>query len=447
MKVSLSDHLTYKKVFFATFPSILMMVFSSVYSVIDGLFVSNFVGTDAFSGINLVFPMIAILWGIGFMFGSGGSALVGKTLGEGDKEKANSIFSFVIYALVTFSVIFAIIGYFLVEPFTRWMASLSSDKSESMVDTAIVYGHILALALPFAMLQNVFQSFFVTNERPITGFLFILAGGISNIVLDALFIAGLKWGVIGAAVATVIGQVIAGIGPIFYFIFKKDSLLNLGKTRFDIKVLGKTMSNGSSEFVSNIASSIVSLCYNAQLLVYVGTNGVSSYGIIMYLSYVFMAIFMGYSVGMAPIVSYNYGAQNKEELHNIFVKSMIVIGVAGLAMFGISEGVGPAIVSLFADGNNELYEIGSNAFHIYSFVFLTAGFSIFGSGFFTALNNGLVSAIISIVRALIFELIAVWTLPLWLGVNGIWAAGPFAEIASTAMTIFFYIKEKKKYGY
>ena len=292
-KIKLSDHFTFRRILLAVLPSITMMVFSSIYSIADGLFIAEFVGADAFSGINLAWPFIAILWAIGFMMGSGGSALVGKTLGEGDSKKANEIFSLVIYSTAVLSTLVSLVGYFAMEPLIRWMASLSNDNTEGMVQNALTYGHILAIFLPFAMLQNVFQSFFVTAEKPITGFLFILFGGLTNIILDAVFIAGLHWGIEGAACGTIIGQVVAGIGPIFYFSVRKDLRLRLGKTHFDIKVLAKTCTNGISEFVSSIAGSIVGVCYNAQLLAYIGPKGVSAYGVIMYMVYFFSSICMG----------------------------------------------------------------------------------------------------------------------------------------------------------
>lgn len=424
-----------------------MMVFSSLYSIADGLFIAEFVGADAFSGINLAWPFIAILWAIGFMMGSGGSALVGKTLGEGDSKKANEIFSLVIYSTVVLSTLVSLVGYFAMEPLIRWMASLSNDNTEGMVQNALTYGHILAIFLPFAMLQNVFQSFFVTAEKPITGFLFILFGGLTNIILDAVFIAGLHWGIEGAACGTIIGQVVAGIGPIFYFLVRKDMRLRLGKTHFDIKALAKTCTNGISEFVSSIAGSIVGVCYNAQLLTYIGPKGVSAYGIIMYIAYVFSAIFMGYSIGISPIVSYHYGAENKKELHGLLVKSLIIITVVSLAMFGLSQGIGPLFAKAFCEGDAELLQISNVSIRIYSFVFLFCGFSIFGSGFFTALNNGLISAIISLVRALVFDLMLVWTFPLIWGVTGIWVSAPCAEIASAILTSCCFLIGWKKYGY
>lgn len=447
IRVQLSEHLDAKKIFFAVIAPICMMVFTSFYTAVDGIFLSNAVGTNAFSGVNLVYPYCAILGGVGFMFGTGGSALVSKVLGENDKEKANRHFSLIVYATITASVLLAIVGFFTVEPFARWMATLSSSNAEEAIDYAIRYGKLLMIGMPMFMLQNVFQSFFATAEKPVTGFFFVAGAGLANIALDALFILVFKMEVEGAAIATLIGYFIGGVLPILYFIFKKDIHIHLGKTKFDGRALAKAATNGSSEFVSNIASSIVSMCYNAQLLIYAGPKGVSAYGIIMYISFAFMAIFIGYSIGIAPFVGYQYGANHHDELHNIFKRSLITIGIIGVCMFALSEIVGPYFCMAFAKNDPELLGISVTSVHIYSFVFLTAGFSIFGSSFFTALNNGLVSAVISIVRAIVFELVCIFVFPPLLGLNGIWAAGPFAEIGSTMMTVFFFIKEKKRYHY
>ncbi len=446
--VSLSEHFTYPKIFRIVIAPVLMMIFSSFYSVIDGIFLSNYAGEGAFSGVNLVFPYIMILAGVGMMFGSGGVALVTKTLGEKDQKKANNYFSMIIYSVIVVGVIFTIIGYFTVEPYARAMASLTdSSDSEAMLDAAIRYGKTMMLGIGLFMLQNAFQTFFSGAEKPFTGFLFVGLAGVTNIILDWLLIGVANMSVEGAAIASISGVVVGGVLPIFYFIFKKDIPFNLGKCTFDFKALLKVMGNGSSEFVSNIAGSIVSMCYNVQLLRYVGPSGVSAYGICMYISYAFMAAFMGYSVGISPVVGYNFGAQNHEELHNVFKKSIIIIWVTGIVMFGLAELAGPSFARIFSNGDEALQTLSSRALFIYSFIYLTCGLSIFGSGFFTGLNNGAISAIISIVRSLVFELAAIWILPLMLQSDGVWSAAPFAEIGSTAMSVFFFVFEKKKYHY
>lgn len=445
--VSLSDHFTYRKIFQIVIGPVLMMIFSSFYSVVDGIFLSNYAGEGAFSGVNLIFPYIMILGGVGFMLGTGGTALVTKTLGEKKKEEASSIFSLVIYTTIVIGALLMLLGYFTVEPFVDMMASLSSSNTQAMIDSAIRYGRIMMLGIMLFMLQNVFQSFFSGAEKPFTGFLFIAGAGVTNILLDWLFIGVLNWKVEGAAIASLCGQFIGGILPILYFALNKKLPFHLGKCRFEIKALLKVFGNGSSEFVSNIASSIVSTCYNMQLLRYIGPAGVSAYGVCMYINYLFMAIFIGYSVGMAPVVGYNYGAQNHKELHNVFKKSIIIVGITGVVMFALGETLGPIFGSIFSNGDEALQALSSRALFIFSFIYLTAGFSIFGSSFFTGLNNGLISVIISMVRSFVCELAAVWLLPLLLQSDGIWAAGPIAEIGSTILTVYFYIHERKKYQY
>jgi putative MATE family efflux protein len=424
-----------------------MSIFSSLYTIVDGIFISQFAGNDAFAGVNLVFPYIMILGGIGFMLGSGGTALVSKTLGEKNNKEANSLFSLIIYTAIFLSIILGIVGYITTEPFVRFMASISSTSTEEMVNYAIRYGHIGMVTVSLFILQNVFQAFFVAAEKPKTGFLFILGAGLTNIVLDALLIGVFNLSVEGAALASLAGCAIASIGPIIYFTHKKDLIIHLGKTKFEGKALIKVFSNGLSEFITNISGSIVSMFYNAQLLKYAGVDGVSSYGIIMYISYVFMAIFIGYSIGTSPIVGYNYGSKNKEELHNVFKKSLILIALTGVLMFSLAQLVASPLSIFFAAGNENLASISTRANRIYAFVYLTCGFSMFASAFFTSLNNGLISAIISIVRSLVFELVCVLTLPLLWQVDGVYASAVFAEIGSSLMTIFFFVTQKKKYGY
>ncbi len=445
--VSLSDHFTYGKIFHIVIGPVLMMIFSSFYSVVDGIFLSNYAGDGAFSGVNLIFPYIMILGGVGFMLGTGGTALVSKTLGEKKREEASSYFSLVVYATIVIGALFIVFGYFTVEPFVKMMASLSSMNTETMIDSALRYGRTMMLGIMFFMLQNVFQSFFSGAEKPFTGFLFIAGAGVTNIILDWLFIAVLNWKVEGAAIASICGQIIGGVLPIFYFVLNKKLPIHLGKCKFEIKPLLKVFANGSSEFASNIASSVVSTCYNMQLLRYIGPAGVSAYGVCMYINYLFMAIFIGYSVGMAPVVGYNYGAKNHEELHNVFKKSILIVGITGLIMFALGELLGPIFGSAFSNGDATLQTLSSKALSIFSFIYLTAGFSIFGSSFFTALNNGLISAVISMVRSFVFELVTVWLLPLLLESDGVWAAGPIAEIGSISLTLFFFIRERKRYRY
>lgn len=441
MRIGLSEHFTYKKLLKFVAPSIIMMVFLSVYSVVDGLFVSNFVGSDAVAAINYIFPVIMVFGAIGFMLGTGGSALVSKTLGEGDKEKANEYFSMLVYVTAGIGLVIAVAGQFAVPAIARLFGA------EGVIyDYCVLYGRVLLAAQPFFILQNIFQSFFVTAEKPRLGLIVTAAAGIINIVLDAVFVAGFKCGLAGAAAATVAGQVFGGVFPLAYFLRKNDSLLKLGKTKFYFKALLKSCTNGSSEFLSNVSSAVVIMLYNYQVAKLVGDDGVAAYGAIGYVMMIFFSMFMGYAVGSAPLIAFNFGAQNGEELKNLFKKSMVIMAASGVLMTGLSEALASPVIMLFGfDG--ELFEMTLRGFRIYSAAFLITGFSVFGSSMFTALNNGLVSAVISFLRTLVFQIVTVMVCPVFMGLDGVWAATCFAEILALAVTVICIFACRKKYGY
>lgn len=447
MAVHLNEHLTYRKIFRLTISPILMMIFTSIYTIVDGLFIANFAGTSAFAGVNLIFPLCMVVGGVGFMFGTGGNALVSKYLGMQEKERANAAFSMLVCFTFVLGIFISFGGFFLVEPFARWMASLTENNTGEMIQEAITYGRILMAGQALFMMQNLFQSFFQTAERPHLGFLFTVLAGLTNAALDALFIAGFHWGVVGAASATIIGYAVGAIGPFVYFLAKRDGVIVLTKPAFQGKELLQAAGNGSSEFVSNISSSILAMVFNFQLLRYLGEDGVSAYGIIMYVGFVFMAIFIGFAIGLSPVVGYNFGANNKKELKNILVKALICMGVAGLIMFGIGELLANVIAGIFSGESDSLKELSIHAMRFYSFCYLFAGIGIFLSSFFTALNNGLISAIISFVRTLVFQLSFVLLIPLIFGADGIWLAPTLAEIGSFLLSFFFLFKERKRYGY
>ncbi|MCR5308760.1 MAG: polysaccharide biosynthesis C-terminal domain-containing protein [Bacilli bacterium] len=447
MSVHISEHFTFKKISKITAFPIIMMLFISLYSVVDGLFISNFSNNDAFAAVNLIFPLIMIIGSIGFMLGAGGTALVSKYLGEQNKEKANKTFSLIVYATITFGVFFSIFGALLIKPIVYLLASLSKESAQGMIDYAIMYGQVMMLGQIAFMLQNVFQSFFLVAEKGRTGFFFVLAAGITNIILDALFVAVLKMGILGAALGTIIGYIIGGFGPLLYFILKKDLPINLGKAELSLKDLFKSLYNGMSEFVSNISMSLVTIIYNAQLLKAFGVNGVSAYGVVCYVSFLFVAIFIGYSIGMAPTVGYNYGAQNKKELHNMLKKSLIIIGSISILMCAFSLVASHTIAVLFSRGEEELIALATTAMIIYSFAYLAMGFSIYSSSFFTALNNGAVSAIISLCRTLIFQIALAFLFPLIFGDKSLWWAIVTGEILSVILSSIFLLTMRKKYGY
>ncbi len=442
MRIQLSDHFTYKKLLTFVFPSIVMMIFTSIYSVVDGLFVSNFAGKTALAAINLMVPFLMAISAIGFMFGTGGSAIVGKTLGEGKKELANEYFSMLVYATAVFGILLTILAEFLV-PSIAGMLGATGE----LLDDCVMYGRLVLISTPAFMLQNVFQSFFVTAEKPKLGLAVIVIAGVTNMVLDLLFVGIFGWGLWGAGVATVCGELIGGLFPLFYFGRNNSSLLRLGRGRFDGDVLIKTCTNGSSELMTNISSSIVSALYNVQLMSLTGENGVAAYGTIMYVNFVFVAIFLGYSVGSAPLVSYHYGAGNTEELQNLYKKSLRLITGWGIGMALLAQLFAAPITRIFVGYDSELLAMTEHGFRIFCLVYLIDGFNIFGSSFFTALNNGLVSAAISFLRTLFFQIGAVLLLPKLFGIDGIWSAVVVAELLTLCITVGFFIKCKKQYHY
>lgn len=419
-----------------------MMVFTSVYGVVDGFFVSNFAGKTPFAAVNFIMPILMILGCAGFMFGTGGSALIGMALGEGDNKKANNIFSLVVYSSIVCGVVLAIIGLVILRP----VATLMGAEDE-MLRQCLIYGGIFLAGLPFYILQYEFQCLFATADKHKLGMYVTIIAGCTNIVLDALFVAVFPWGVAGAAVATVISQIAGGIIPLVYFLRKNDSPLRLTKCSFDGTALLKTCTNGSSELMSNISASVVGMLFNVQLMKYAGENGVAAYGVLMYVSMIFQAIFLGYTVGTAPVVSYHYGADNKDEVKNLLKKSLIIVAAVAVCMFVAGELLSWPLAKIFVGYDAELMDMTVNAFYIFSFSFLFFGFSVFGSSFFTALGDGLTSAAIAFLRTLVFQIAAVMLLPLIFGLNGIWASIVAAEIVSVAVMAVFFAIKRKKYGY
>lgn len=440
--IQLSDHFTYKKLLRYTLPSVIMLVFTSIYGVVDGFFVSNFVGKTPFTAVNFIMPFLMILGSLGFMFGTGGGALIAKTLGEGDREKANKTFSLIVYVSAAGGLVLAALGILFIRPF----AVLLGAEGQLLTDS-VTYGRIILLAIPAYILQFEFQCLFATAEKPTLGLLVTVAAGLTNMVLDALFVAVLPWGLEGAAGATAISQCVGGIIPLIYFSRPNGSLLKLGKTGMDLKALGKTCANGSSELMSNISMSIVSMLYNVQLLKYAGEDGVAAYGVLMYISLVFQAVFIGYSVGTAPVIGYHYGAQNHGELKGLLKKSLLIILSFAAAMFTAAYMLAKPLSQIFVGYDAGLLDLTVRAFSFFSFSFLFSGVAIFGSSFFTALNNGLVSAAISFMRTLIFQVAAVLIFPLIWDVDGIWLSIVAAEGMAVAVTVLFLKTQRKKYHY
>lgn len=442
MQIQLSDHFTYGKLLRFVLPSIVMMIFTSIYGVVDGLFVSNFVGKIPFAAVNLIMPFLMILGTIGFMIGTGGSAIVAKTMGEGKQEKANEYFTMLVKVTIYCGLVLSILGII----FTRPISVLLGAEGE-MLEYCVTYGRIILIALTAFMLQNVFQSFFVTAEKPQLGLYVTVLAGLTNIILDFVLIAVLKWGIAGAAIATATSQIIGGLIPMIYFFRKNSSRLRFTKSKFNGQILLRTCTNGASELMTNVSMSLVNILYNFQLMKFVGEDGVAAYGVIMYISFIFIAIFIGYSIGSAPIVGYNYGAENYSELKNLFKKSLILITIWNIALTVLALVTASSLAKVFVGYDADLLALTSHGYKLYSLSFLIAGFNIFGSAFFTALNNGIISGLISFLRTLVFQVVAVMVLPIFFGLNGIWLAIVVAELCALIVTALFFITKRKHYHY
>jgi putative MATE family efflux protein len=440
--IQLLEHFTYKKLIRFTIPTVAMMIFTSIYGVVDGLFVSNIVGSEAFAGVNLIMPALMMLGSVGFMAGTGGSALVSKTIGEGNKKLANRYFSMLIYFLLIVGILLSILG----NVFIRQISELLGAKGE-MVDICSTYGRTLLCSLPFFMLQNCFQSFLVVAEKPAMGLCVSVIAGLSNMVLDFLFIYVFRLGVFGAALATAISEFVGAAIPLIFFIRKNNSPLKLIKTKLELKPILRTCSNGSSEMVTNISMSLVNMLYNLQLVKYAGYDGVVAYGIIMYVGFIFVGTYLGYSVGVAPIIGYHYGAGNTDELKSLFKKSLILLSATAVILTACAEIFSSALAGIFVGYNKELHDMTTNAIQLFALSYIISGINIFASAFFTALNNGLVSAVISFMRTLVFQIAFIFILPELLGLNGIWLAVVGAEICSLIISVSFFAANRKKYKY
>lgn len=442
MEIRLSDHFNYKRLVRFTLPSVIMMIFTSLYSVVDGFFVSNFVGKTPFAAVNFIFPFLMMLGPFGFLFGTGGSAVIGRLFGEGKDREARGVFSMLVYVTIGLSLVITGLGI----AFLPQIAAFLGAEGE-LLELSVLYGRIILAALPFLMLQFEFQAFFITAERPKLGLLSTLVAGGTNMVLDVLLIAVFPLGIVGAALATAIGQVVGGLFPLIYFSSKNTSLLRLSRPVWDLRALLKTCTNGSSELVSHISMSLVGMLYNVQLLRLAGENGVAAYGVLMYVNFIFVSAFIGYSTGIAPVVSYHFGAKNRNELHNLYKKSLIVILSLSLSMFLLSEALATALSAVFVAYDAELFSMTVHAFRLYSFSYLFAGTGIFGSAFFTALGDGLTSAALSFLRTLVLQVVCIFLLPLLLGLDGIWLSDALSGGLVLILTVTILLAKRKKFGY
>ena len=443
-RIQLSDHFTYGRLLRFTLPTIGMMIFTSIYSVVDGFFISNFAGKTPFAAVNLIYPFLMILSTVGLMFGTGGSAIVALTFGMGDSKNANRYFSLFVYVVAGLGVFFAILGIVLIRPIAMLLGA-----EGNMLENAVLYGRIILTALPFNVLQFLFQSFFVTAEKPKMGLTVTVMSGLTNMVLDAVLVILLpqEYKLAGAAVATALSQIVGGTVPLVYFSRKNNSILRIGKTHFDGKTILKACTNGSSEFMSNISMSLVGMLYNVQLLNYAGEDGIAAYGVMMYVSMIFSAAFLGYSIGTAPVIGYHDGAKNHSELKGLLKKSLLIIGCFGIAMAASAELLATPLAKIFVGYDAELMNITVSGFRIFALSFFFMGFAIYGSGFFTALNDGITSAVISFLRTLVFQTAAVILLPKFMGIDGVWISIVVAEVMAVVFSAIFLITKRKKYHY
>ena len=442
MKIQLSDHFSYKKLLRFTLPSIAMMIFTSIYGVVDGLFVSNFVGKTPFAAVNMIWPYVMLLGCAGFLFGTGGSALIAKKLGERKPQEANRLFSLFVYTSIVVGVVIAAAGQLLLGPVAR----LQGAEGE-LYDNCIRYGRVVLLGTPAYVLQLEFQSLLITAEKPQLGLYVTVGSGVLNMIGDALFTAILPWGLHGAALATVLGQIAGGIVPLLYFFSKNNSLLRLTRCRFNGKALLHCCVNGSSELMSNISMNLVGMLYNIQLMRYIGEDGVAAYGVLMYVSFIFISIFIGYAIGTAPIFGFHYGAQNGGELRSLLKKSFVLMGITSVAMVILSIVFARPLAKIFVGYDKALCDLTVRAFIINAFSLLFVGIAIFSSSFFTALSDGVTSALIAFLRTLVFQVAAVLLLPLIFGVDGIWASVIAAELAACTLGTVFIFTKRKKFGY
>ncbi len=442
MHIRLSEHFTYGKLLRFTFPTVVMLIFTSIYGVVDGVFVSNYAGKTAFAAVNLIMPALMIFATVGFMLGTGGSAVVARTMGEGDLPRANRYFSLMIAAGFLAGLVLTVIAELAMEPLCLLLGATGE-----LLPLAVLYGRILTLALIPFILQNMFQSFLVAAERPKLGLWLTVAAGLTNMLGDWLLVGVLPWGVAGAAIATVASSFVGGVVPLVYFLLPNKTPLRLVKPRLEGRVLAQACSNGSSEMMSNLSTSLVSILYNFQLMRLIGEDGVAAFGVIMYVNFIFIGVFMGYSIGAGPVISYHYGAGNREELRSLLRKSLLLMlaGCAGLTAAAVFL-AGP-LSRIFVSYDPGLLALTTRGFRLYALSFLAMGFNIFGSAFFTALSNGVLSAAIAFLRTLLFQTAAIFILPLFLGLDGIWLAVTAAELLTLAVTALFLFTQGRRYGY
>ena len=424
MNIELAGHYTHRRIVRSVLPSIGMVLVTSIYSIVDGFFVANFAGKPGFAAVNLTFPAIMMIGSLGLMIGTGGAALVAKIKGEGYPEKANRVFTMLVQFCLALGVVMGVALAIGAPAVARWLGA-----DAPMMDECVTYIRLNMIGMPGFVLQCAFQSFYMAAERPQLGTLMSVVAGVTNVVLDAILVWALGLGVTGAAIATTAGCLVGGLFPLFYFSSRHNrGTLRIVPTRILWPYIGKACTNGLSEYVGSIAMNIVTMCYNLQLMRYLGEDGVSAYGVVMYIAFIFAAVFIGYNIGITPIIGYHYGADDLHEQRSLFYKSLSIIGVLGVLMTLSAELFAGPLARVFVGYDKALTALTIRAMRLYMLAFLINGINMFVSALFTGLNNGVVSAVASFTRTLVFEMACVWLLPVLLGIDGIWVAWPIAEV-------------------
>ena len=442
MTSSLDKDIDFKFLIKFSLPSIIMMVFLSVYTIVDGVFISKLVGTDALSAVNIVYPVIALLMAISTMIGTGGNAIVSRKLGEGKTEEARKDFSTLVYTVIFLGVTLSILSYLFLKPIIIFLGA-----NAAIYEYCDIYAKIMLIFTPALLLAMMFKILLVTAGQGHLGLILTVLGGVVNMILDYVFISTFNMGIAGAALATGIGYCITGLCGLVYFIFARKNVLHLVKPHFHADLLKETCINGSSEMVSTLSGSIITLVFNNILMRMAGVDGVAAITVILYLQMLLAAVYMGYAMGISPLLGYNYGKKDEMNLKSIFKISIITISIisGAVLMFGVFKA--GSLAALFTHRGTNVYILAESGLRLFSVSFLFSGINIFASSMFTALSNGKVSAIISFVRTLAFQLICLYTLPTFLGINGVWLAIPVAELLSLVVSIYFIRKYRNEYKY
>ena len=439
-EIKLSDHFSCAKLLLFAIPTIGMIMISITYDVVDGYFVSNYIGKTAFSAVNIIYPFQLLLSMVGYMFGSGGSALIAAELGDGNQQNARLYFTAIIKAAAAIGVVLAVAGVLLLRP-----VAVMIGATPEILEYGLPYGRTLFLFLPIMILGYTFQSILITAEKPKLGLYISLGNLFSNALLDWLFVAVFKWGMVGAAVATGIGACLNGLVPLIYFARPNSSPLHFCKGRVQVKPLLKACGNGSSEMVNDMSTSLIFVLYNYQLLRMLGEDGVAAYGVTVFVEGIFAAVFYGLAMQATSIVGYHFGAKNYPELKSLLKNGIILNFISGILMFVLAQVSAPLISRIYVGYDETVYRLSVHAMRMYAFAFLLQGFNEYASAYFTGLNNGLVSGILAFTRTFLIQTVMILVLPLLLGTDGLWLAQAATEVFAAVIAIVFFITRKHEY--